>query len=157
LSKSPKDVLGVEFANFKIGRAAECYRTCMAKSFPKPLRTLYRGCGTRTSKRFTSDDAAIDVIERHDHELGNFGHTPFLPNTAQRQPRRRHFGLFSLMNAALHILIQITGCAWHYLRYTKVTYSKAANAAVGDLSSLQLQYARPFTNSPINDGLVAFF
>jgi hypothetical protein len=25
------------------------------------------------------------------------------------------------------------------------------------LSSLQLQYARPFTNSPINDGLVAFF
>jgi hypothetical protein len=24
-------------------------------------------------------------------------------------------------------------------------------------SSLQLQYARPFTNSPINDGLVAFF
>jgi hypothetical protein len=118
LSKSPKDVLGVEFANFKIGRAAECYRTCMAKSFPKPLRTLYRGCGTRTSNRFTSDDAAIDVIERHDHELGNFGHTPFLPNTVTRAETAAQEVLWplSLMNAPLHILIQITGCAWHYLR-----------------------------------------
>ena len=91
-------MLGVEFANFKISRAAECYRTCMAKSFPKPLRTLYRGCGTRTSNRFTSDDAAIDVIERHDHELGNFGYTPFLPNRNARGDSRAAGTLASQLN-----------------------------------------------------------
>jgi hypothetical protein len=67
-------MLGAEFASLKIASAAECYRTCVAKSFPKPLRTLYRGGRTRASNRFTSDDAAIDVIERHDHELDNLGH-----------------------------------------------------------------------------------
>jgi hypothetical protein len=67
-------LLGGEFANLKIASAAECYRTCMAKSFPKPLRTLYRGGRTWASDRVTSDDGVIDVIERHDHEMGNLGH-----------------------------------------------------------------------------------
>jgi hypothetical protein len=66
LSKSPKDLLGVEFANLKIASPADCYRTCMAKSFPKPLRMLCRGGRAWASNRFTSDDAVIDVIERHE-------------------------------------------------------------------------------------------
>jgi hypothetical protein len=64
LSKSPKDLLGVEFADLKIASAAECYCTRMAKSFPKPLRTLYRGGRTGASNRFPSDVAVIDVIEK---------------------------------------------------------------------------------------------
>jgi hypothetical protein len=76
LSKSPKDLLGAEFANLKIASPADCYRTSMAKSFPKTLRTLYRGGGTWASNRLTSDDVVIDVIERHDHETGNLRHKP---------------------------------------------------------------------------------
>ncbi len=43
----------------------------MAKSFPKLLCTLYRFGGTRAPDRFTSDEAVIGIIERHDHEIGN--------------------------------------------------------------------------------------
>ncbi len=81
LSKSPKDLFGVEFANLKIASPADCYRTCMAKGFPKRLRMLYRGGRTWASNRFTSDDAVIDVIERHDHEVGNLGHRFALPRS----------------------------------------------------------------------------
>jgi hypothetical protein len=42
LSKSPKDLVGAEFANLKIAGPADRYRTGMAKSLPKSLRTLYR-------------------------------------------------------------------------------------------------------------------
>jgi hypothetical protein len=74
LSKSPKDLLGAEFANLKIASPADCYCTRVAKSLPQPLRTLYRGGRTRAPDRFTSDDGVIDVIERHDHKIGNLGH-----------------------------------------------------------------------------------
>jgi hypothetical protein len=74
LSKSPEDVFVVEFSDPEIGGAAECDGTCMAKGFPKPVRTFYRGSGTRAANRFTSDNAIICVIERQRHELGYLGH-----------------------------------------------------------------------------------
>src|ERR1700688_3160018 len=79
LAKSPKDLLGVEFPSLRIAGAAECNRTRMAKCFPKPLRALYRGGRTWASNRFTSDEAVIDVIKWHDHEIGNLGHMSDLP------------------------------------------------------------------------------
>jgi hypothetical protein len=74
LSKSPKDVLVAKFGNLKIGSAAICYGTRMAKGFPKSVRMFYRGSRSRASNRFASNDAIICVVERHDHELGNLGH-----------------------------------------------------------------------------------
>jgi hypothetical protein len=67
-------MLRVVFADLKIGRAAECYGACMAKGFPKPVRTRYRGSGSRTFDGFTRDDAIVGVIKRHDYEMGDFGH-----------------------------------------------------------------------------------
>jgi hypothetical protein len=81
LSKSPKNLPGVEFANLKIAGPGECYRTCMAKSLPQPLRTLYRGGRARALDRFTSDNGVIDVIERHDYEIGNLGHKSAFPRS----------------------------------------------------------------------------
>ena len=52
-------MLVVEFADLKIGSAAERYRTSMAKYLPKPLRTLYRGGRARAVNGFTSSNAAI--------------------------------------------------------------------------------------------------
>jgi hypothetical protein len=74
LSKLPKHVPCVEFADLKIGGAAECDGACMAKGFPKRLRALDRSGGTRAFNRFTGDNAAIDVIARHDHEMGDLRH-----------------------------------------------------------------------------------
>ena len=79
LAKSPESVPDVEFADFKVGSSAERYRTRMAEGFPKPLRALHRSGGTRASDCFASDNAAIDVVKRHDHEMGNFAQMPFLP------------------------------------------------------------------------------
>jgi hypothetical protein len=75
LPKSAKQMLIVEFADLKIGSAAERYRTSMAKYFPKPLRTLYRGGRARAVNRLTSSNAAAIIeIKRQCHEKSDFGH-----------------------------------------------------------------------------------
>jgi hypothetical protein len=58
----------VELTDLEIGRAAERYRTGMAKYLPKPLRTLYRGGRARAVNGFTSSNAAIIEIKRQCHE-----------------------------------------------------------------------------------------
>jgi hypothetical protein len=69
-------VLIVEFADLKIGGAAERYRTSMAKYLPKPLRTLYRGGRARAVNGLTSGNAAAIVeIKRQCHEMSDFRHT----------------------------------------------------------------------------------
>jgi hypothetical protein len=88
LSKSPKDVLGAECANLKISNAAECYRTCMAERFPKPLRTLYRCDWTRTSNSFTSDEAAVGIVEGYGHETGDLRHVRLLSGNATARSAR---------------------------------------------------------------------
>ena len=81
MSKPPKDLLGAEFANLKIASPADCYCTSMAKGFPKPLRTPYRGGRTWTSNGVTGDDAVIHVIEQYDGEIGNLGHESAFPRS----------------------------------------------------------------------------
>ena len=80
LAKSPKDLLGVEFANLEIAGAAERDRACMAKGFPEPLRALDRGGRRWASDGFTRDDAATVVIEGHDFELSNLDHRSAPPS-----------------------------------------------------------------------------
>jgi len=53
----------------------------MAKGFPKPLRTPYRGGRTWASNGFTGNDAVIHVIERYDGEIGNLGHGSAFPRS----------------------------------------------------------------------------
>jgi hypothetical protein len=65
LSKSAKHMPIVEFADLEIGCAAERYRTSMAKHLPKLSCTLYRGGRTRAIDGFTSNDAAVNKVERH--------------------------------------------------------------------------------------------
>jgi hypothetical protein len=69
-------MLVVEFADLKIGSAAECYSTSMAKYLPKPLRTLYRGGRARAVNGLTSSNAAAIIeIKRQCHEKSDCGHT----------------------------------------------------------------------------------
>jgi hypothetical protein len=106
LAKSPEDVLGTVFADPKIGGAAECDSSCMAKNFPKPVRMFYRGSRTRAPNRFTSDNAIICVIERHHHKLGNLRH-------ANPPSARLWTGVFAnllldfIVKRPPHILMQI--------------------------------------------------
>jgi hypothetical protein len=69
-------VLIVEFADLKIGSAAESYRTSMAEYLPKPLRTLYRSGRANAVNGLTSSNvAAIVEIKRQCHEMSDFRHT----------------------------------------------------------------------------------
>jgi hypothetical protein len=72
--KSAKHMPIVEFGNLEIRSAAERYRTSMAKYFPKPLRTLYRGGRARALNGFTSGNAAINEIAGHSHERSDLCH-----------------------------------------------------------------------------------
>jgi hypothetical protein len=72
--KSAKHMPIVEFADLEIRSAAERYRTSMAKYFPKPLRTLYRGGRARAVNRFTSSNAAINEIAGHSDERSDLCH-----------------------------------------------------------------------------------
>jgi hypothetical protein len=47
----------------------------MAKGFPEPLRARDRGGRRWAFDGFAGDNAAIDVIERHDHEIGELAHS----------------------------------------------------------------------------------
>jgi hypothetical protein len=75
LPKSAKQMLVVEFADLKIGSAAERCRPSMAKYLPEPLRALYRGDRARAVNGLTSSKAAIDEIKRQGHEKSDLGHT----------------------------------------------------------------------------------
>jgi hypothetical protein len=69
-------VLIVEFADLKIGSAAESYRTSMAEYLPKPLRALYRGGRANAVNGLTSSNAAAIVeIKRQCDEMSDFRHT----------------------------------------------------------------------------------
>jgi len=72
--KSAKHVLVAEFADLEIRSAAERHRTSMAKYFPKPLRTLYRGGRARAVNGLTNSNAAINEIAGHSHERSDLCH-----------------------------------------------------------------------------------
>jgi hypothetical protein len=90
----------LEFANLEIAGAADRDRTGMAEGFPKPLRTRYRGGGSWAFDGFASDNAAIDIIEGHHHEIGELAHgsTSSLTRPPRRCRHRRRFGLFSMQS-----------------------------------------------------------
>ncbi|MEH2567706.1 hypothetical protein [Bradyrhizobium sp. AZCC 2289] len=88
LSKSPKYFPDVEHASLEIAGAAERDRTRMAKGFPKPLRALDRIGGTRAADGIAGHDLAIDVVARHDHELGDLGHVSASSVKPQSRERR---------------------------------------------------------------------
>jgi hypothetical protein len=98
----------------------------MAKSFPKPLRALNSGGRTRASNSFAGDDAAIDVIEGHDHEIGNFGHTLVSHLTARIAPARASpWSFFSLSKVRLLIFDSsqwmrgTSYCDWNTTRFVR--------------------------------------
>jgi hypothetical protein len=66
---------GFELAKFEIAGAADGDRPCMAKGFPEPLRARDRGGRRWAFDGFAGDNAAIDVIEGHDHEIGELAHS----------------------------------------------------------------------------------
>ena len=75
----------IEFSFLKIGGAAECDRTSMAKYLPKRLRALYRSGRVRTIDRVTSSNCAINEIEGQCHERDDFHH---VLTGGSRQPQR---------------------------------------------------------------------
>jgi hypothetical protein len=91
MPKSAKNMPIVEFANLEIRSAAERYRTSMAKYFPKPLGTLYRGGRARAVNGFTSSNAAINEIAGHSHERSDLCH--WLAAFLNVRPRPGKLGL----------------------------------------------------------------
>jgi hypothetical protein len=108
LSKSSKDMLVIESADFEITGATERNCARMAKGFPKVLRTLNRDGRAWAPYWFAGDHSVTSVIKWHNRELRNLDH---------KSARSLHAGAWvARTRSPTSCLVQTIGAAPSYLQ-----------------------------------------
>ena len=96
LTVAAQYVFLAKFSRFKIAGAADCNGTGVTEHFPLPLRRLDCRRRTCTVNDLTVGKAAVDQVECHCLEPGDFGHGFHRPQVVNPPssavtPCRRHF------------------------------------------------------------------